>query len=294
MVRRLNLNALETFAAAGRTGSFKGAAEVLFLSPSAVSQSIKRLESELGYALFVRKNQAVELTDQGELLFQTVSLAFDSIHERLDALAATPMSTVTVYSSPTFASQIVHPAMSDLMADGSLTDVRVIIADPPDLKLYRQFDIAVLYGDARHRPADVRPIGVDVFTPVCSPEIAASIRSAGDLAERPLIVSERHQVSWSDWFTANGVTPARSHAVRVAHAYQATQAALDGLGVSLESRRLAREELSSGRLVAPLFGSSVSIERPLHSIWVLPERGGRPQVSLLADAIERVAVSAIR
>ncbi|MBP3729543.1 MAG: LysR family transcriptional regulator [Lachnospiraceae bacterium] len=56
------LYALET---AG-CGSISSAAERLYISQSALSQQIHRLEKELGYDLFVRNNQGLSLTPEGE------------------------------------------------------------------------------------------------------------------------------------------------------------------------------------------------------------------------------------
>lgn len=57
---------LAAFAASERTGSFSTAAWELSMSQQAVSYSIKRLEEELGFPLFVRRASRVELTFGGE------------------------------------------------------------------------------------------------------------------------------------------------------------------------------------------------------------------------------------
>ena len=59
------LNALRTFEAAARHGSFKGAGDELCVSHSAVSHQIKKLEQYLGIDLFVRVARGVELSGAG-------------------------------------------------------------------------------------------------------------------------------------------------------------------------------------------------------------------------------------
>ncbi|MEO1248955.1 MAG: LysR family transcriptional regulator, partial [Pseudomonadota bacterium] len=61
-------SALRVFDAAARLGSFKGAAEELGVSPTAVSHQIRSLEDQLSLALFVRMTRRVELTDAGATL----------------------------------------------------------------------------------------------------------------------------------------------------------------------------------------------------------------------------------
>lgn len=59
--------------------SFSEAAEELYISQSAVSQSIKSLEDELDTALFIRNTKQVTLTKEGELLFKHIKPAFNLI-----------------------------------------------------------------------------------------------------------------------------------------------------------------------------------------------------------------------
>ncbi|MAM12684.1 LysR family transcriptional regulator [Martelella sp. AD-3] len=64
----LDNDILRTFVAIAETGSFSGAAETVFRTPSAVSMQIKRLEEQLGVSLFVRDARSVRLTHSGETL----------------------------------------------------------------------------------------------------------------------------------------------------------------------------------------------------------------------------------
>ena len=62
----LETDLLKTFATISETGSFTVAAKRVFRSPSAVSMQIKRLEEQLGRALFIRHPRHVTLTADGE------------------------------------------------------------------------------------------------------------------------------------------------------------------------------------------------------------------------------------
>lgn len=66
----LELDLLRTFAAIVDTGSFAGAAEAVFRTPSAVSMQIKKLEDILGRPVLVRDSRAVSLTHEGEMLLE--------------------------------------------------------------------------------------------------------------------------------------------------------------------------------------------------------------------------------
>jgi DNA-binding transcriptional LysR family regulator len=64
----VELRRLEYFVAVARHGSFTRAAEELWLTQSALSQQVRRLEAELGVALLRRTPRGAELTPAGEEL----------------------------------------------------------------------------------------------------------------------------------------------------------------------------------------------------------------------------------
>ena len=56
------------------------ASEELHISQPAISQSIKKLEEQLGGALFLRSNKGMELTKEGEMFYEYVKGALELIH----------------------------------------------------------------------------------------------------------------------------------------------------------------------------------------------------------------------
>ncbi len=64
---------LRIFHAAAAAGSFTHAGEALHLSQSAVSRQVSALEKDLKVALFHRHARGLALTEQGEMLYRTVS-----------------------------------------------------------------------------------------------------------------------------------------------------------------------------------------------------------------------------
>ncbi len=61
---------LDTFIQVADSGSFSKAAEILYISPTAVSKKISNLELEIGITLFQRTHQGVVLTNAGKALYQ--------------------------------------------------------------------------------------------------------------------------------------------------------------------------------------------------------------------------------
>jgi DNA-binding transcriptional LysR family regulator len=73
----INFELYKIFYFCAENKSFSTAAKKLFISQSAVSQSIKGLEKQLGVTLFFRKSRSIQLTSEGELLMSYVSQAFN-------------------------------------------------------------------------------------------------------------------------------------------------------------------------------------------------------------------------
>ena len=59
--------------------SFSDASKQLFISQSAVSQSVKVLEKKLGITLFIRSTKRVQLTPEGETLLRHIEPAMNLI-----------------------------------------------------------------------------------------------------------------------------------------------------------------------------------------------------------------------
>ena len=85
-LRQPTLNAVKAFEAAARLGSLKAAAEALGVTSSAVSHQVRQLEEEVGKQLFIRRNNAIELTGEGYLLFEQVAPALRTIARATEAI----------------------------------------------------------------------------------------------------------------------------------------------------------------------------------------------------------------
>lgn len=81
------LNGLRAFEAAARHMSFKGAADELCVTPGAVSQLVKALETALGIRLFRRSARAITLTAEGREYLPSISNAFEEIARATEATA---------------------------------------------------------------------------------------------------------------------------------------------------------------------------------------------------------------
>lgn len=74
-----NLSSYRIFYTVANTGNISKAAKELYISQPAISKSIQKLEDSVGCKLFSRSSRGVVLTDEGQLLYEHVSEAFDTL-----------------------------------------------------------------------------------------------------------------------------------------------------------------------------------------------------------------------
>ena len=75
----INFEQYKVFYFVAKNLSFSLAAKELFISQSAVSQSIKHLETRIGVSLFIRQSKKISLTEEGQILYESVKVAFSHI-----------------------------------------------------------------------------------------------------------------------------------------------------------------------------------------------------------------------
>ncbi len=76
MIENISLDYLKTFYLVAKVGNITKVAEETFVSQSAITQTIQKLESKIGYTLLTRYKRGVKLTDVGQELFNKLDEAF--------------------------------------------------------------------------------------------------------------------------------------------------------------------------------------------------------------------------
>lgn len=278
MLHQVPLSILRAFEAAGRTGSFRTAAAELGLTPSAVSHAVRKLERTLGASLFAREARTVRLSPEGEALMRHVGRAFEELRRGLELVSTRGPQLLRLHSAPSFATQWLSPRLSRFLREHPGIEVRLAAGTDYTRFLNDEFDADIVYGPPRQEGLVVVPLGEETVAPLCAPDLARAIEAPTDLFGHVLIESETKQVRWSDWFARNGLPAPRPQGMRFDRSFLAIAAAVDGLGVTLESTRLAERELAGGRLVRPLAGRAEDVRYVGHHL-VFP-RSARQRHSL--------------
>ena len=115
---RDNLNDLLAFIAVAREGSFTRAAAKLGVSQSALSHTLRGLETRLGLRLLTRTTRSVAPTEAGERLLRTIGPHFDEIDAELASLSELrdkPAGTIRITAGEHSAETVLWPALAKLL-----------------------------------------------------------------------------------------------------------------------------------------------------------------------------------
>jgi DNA-binding transcriptional LysR family regulator len=147
---RGNVNDLLAFIAVARESSFTRAAAKLGVSQSALSHTIRQLETRLGLRLLTRSTRSVAPTEAGERLLRTIGPRFEEIEAELEALTELrdkPAGTIRINTGEHAANTVLWPRLQkfftaypdvkvEMTVDYSLTDI-----------VAGRYDAGVRYGE---------------------------------------------------------------------------------------------------------------------------------------------------
>jgi len=248
---RALLGPLRVFDAVCRAKGVSRAAEALHVTPGAVSQQVKQLESELGVQLFQKSGREIELTEVGERLALRVSDAFDRLNDALDDVVdARVEKRLRLKVTPTLAIRWLVPRLSAFYAQYPDMDLEIATTARADDIRLEGADCVIRHGVGEWTDVELDHLFDDEFLPVCSPSLVGQLQSPQDLLQANLLHSMMRPEAWELWFTSLDLAGLpRARGMTLANAALCYQAAADGLGVAIAQRAYVEDDIRSGRLV---------------------------------------------
>lgn len=251
--QRLSLRGLRTFCVAAEYGSFREAAEELFITASAVSHQIKNLEQELGEQLFERLTRSIKLTTAGVALYEDVR----PLIEELDVVSlrhrrTSVRNTLRISVQPFFASELFVPNLAEFTKRHPELDIKVDTSDESGEKHPASADASIRVFKKPPRDLHSDPLFALRLVPVASRNLHRKIKKKGDQFEGQFarIVHDSRPTAWRDWEKSSGIRlPKDSNLVRLDSMIAVARAAERGLGVALVPAQLSDSWIDSGALV---------------------------------------------
>lgn len=263
------LTALRAFEAAARHMSFAKAAKELFVTPAALSYQIKQLEEHLGVTVFRRLNRAVELTEEGAVLYPAVAEGFEHLRRGVRDLGRMQNDAVlTITAGPAFTAKWLAPRFfrfADAHPEFELRFVATLKTLDFNID---GVDAAIRYGPAPDERYYSEVLTREYLTPVCAPSRLDEFVPGGRIDTTHLLHDESmdfllNPPNWQAWADLTGIDSDVSHGARFTNADHAIDVALEGGGVALGRMVLVARYLDHGRLVAP-FPAAIEASAKYH------------------------------
>jgi len=258
----IDLNLLKVFAAVAQLHNFRAAADRLDVSRSAVSQSIRRLEDNLGVSLVQRSTRNVRLTDAGEQLYQQTSAALSTLGHALDnaALKGPPRGLLKVAVTSIAERFLDGPLIASFVQAYPEVTLDVTVTDETFDIVERGFDAGVRLGEVIEQDMIAIPVTGE------QREVAVATPAYLERHGRPLHPRDLTGHRCIGWRPAPDVAPWRwefneqGRAFDVAVAPQITtndmllmvRTALAGGGITFGIEDTFRPYLQRGELVSVL------------------------------------------
>lgn len=292
-----SLNALWTFDSVARHGNMTRAAAELNVTQTAVSHQIRRLEDELGYALFRRVGNRTEVTEQGAAWAEQLTPLFArlrSINQKFRHKRPVTQQSLSISIIPSFATRFLVPRLGAFLRRYPELRVHVDATERMvDLDL-EKVDVAIRYGKGQYPGFYVTKLMSDGFVPVCTPAYLKKHRltKLQALSNVDLLQDDYPDV-WGRWLQQAGVnqfTPKRT--VEYTESSMLVEATLLGQGVALSRQSLVSNELRDRRLVR-LFEDAAPLACELAYYVLISEFAqSRPIVTAFVRWVEHEVASA--
>lgn len=261
---------METLAVAVRLGSFTKAASELGLTQSAVSNSIRRFERELGLTLFCRNGAQVEPTQAAIDIADAVAEADKLLRSRLNEVKDNvALDVVSITVAPTFASRWLAPRLTELRTRIAPATISILSR----AELSETADIWIRNARNGRWPGLIsKRLFGSRKAPVASPKLVGSASLTDEqVLSLPLLGVEARPTEWRDWARSAGLTFATSEPDFSFDVTSSTwDAAIAGSGVALGDLSMLRPELDEGKLVR--LGSTTT---DAYAYFVCRRRGDR-------------------
>ena len=242
-MRLPNLNTIKTFEACARRLNFRLAAEELHVTQGAVAQQIRKLEADLGVALFARQPRGVTLTHIGERYLARIAPALREIVEATQDLALSPMH-LTLSVPPSVAAKWLVQRLPGFADQYPGVEVRLVASEALSNFSADGVDLAIRQG--------IPPFGDDLHDEELAPLGLCAVASPGYLGEMGPVKGPKDCVrlrliedSHRHWARL-GVTGAQ--VLQMNQTALAIDAAIGGQGVAMAPAALVQGGVDAGAL----------------------------------------------
>jgi DNA-binding transcriptional LysR family regulator len=292
-VRRGALEGVEAFLAVARRRNFRRAAADLGVTPSAVSQAVRGLETRLGAALLARTTRSVGLTEAGQRFIERAGPAFEELVAAGEAardLGQRPTGLLRLSVPRSVVPLILEPVIASFCRAYPEIELEIAASDEMVDLAAGGFDAGIRLG--QFLAADmvaVRLTPAFAFVVVASPDYLARHGRPDrveDLRGHACLRLRRSNGAIAPWsfVDGNNAIEAAISGPLIAHDYPTLLgAAMQGLGLAQVPRPVAARAIAEGRLQSVL--DDVAAMTPGVFLYHLGRRQVLPKLRAFIDHV---------
>ena len=254
----VKLELYRVFKEVAEVGNITAAAQALYISQSAVSQSIKQLEHDLQTRLFARNSRGVTLTAEGQMLYEYVRSAMGLLEtgeEKLSQTRELQMGKLIIGASDTVTSQFLLPYLDSFHKQHPAIHIQIVSGRSHKvLGLLRSGKVDIAFAST---PSDTSSLDIHPCFDTHSIFVAGAeypcdfehVYSLEEIAAFPLILLERKASSrlyLERYFLQNGLR--LNPEIELGARSLLVDLAAIGFGVAGVTEEFVHRDLESGRL----------------------------------------------
>lgn len=244
---------LLTFVTVAEKKNFTRAAEMLHVTQSAVTLSIKSLEKQYNVTLFDRTNKYVRLTKAGELLYhyaKEILYKYDLVNSLIVDLTHSSSGPISIGSSYTFGEYLLPKLVSKFNSKYPLIQPSISIRNSKRIitqLLDGEIDLAIIEGSFEHSELVIQPFFQDEMVVILSTKHPLSSKNEVELRElygETWIIREEGSGSRQtieQLFSENDFSPNNFRSFGSSQIIK--EAVETGLGISILSKHVIRKEI---------------------------------------------------
>lgn len=265
-----NLSQYRIFYAVAKAGNISRAAKELYISQPAISKSISKLEDSLNTVLFTRNSRGVQLTDEGQVLFEHTRDAFEELakgEQELKRIREFNMGHIRIGVSNTLCRFIMVKYLKGFIEQ--YPHIKITIESQPTTQTLsmleqQRIDIGLVVEQKSSRNMNFIPVMdiEDIF--VATPSYLENLRlregagtdvfQSGNLMLLDKNNITRHYID--DYMAVNEIVA--NNLLEVTTMDLLIEFARIGLGIGCVIKEFVKEDLDSGRL------AQLKLDTPIH------------------------------
>ena len=265
-----NLSQYRIFYAVAKAGNISRAAKELYISQPAISKSISKLEDSLNTVLFTRNSRGVQLTDEGQVLFEHTRDAFEELvkgEQELKRIREFNMGHIRIGVSNTLCRFIMVKYLKGFIEQ--YPHIKITIESQPTTQTLsmleqQRIDIGLVVEQKSAKSMNFIPVMdiEDIF--VATPSYLENLRlregadtdvfQSGNLMLLDKNNITRHYID--DYMAVNEIVA--NNLLEVTTMDLLIEFARIGLGIGCVIKEFVKEDLDSGRL------AQLKLDTPIH------------------------------